>query len=43
MNATKVEKQMTKKKEEKAKVPKWKQQSLAFRASMKQAKNVPVT
>ena len=43
MNTTKADKQPPKKKEEKGKIPKWKQQSLAFRASMKSAKNVPVT
>ena len=30
-------------KEEKSNIPKWKQQSLAFRAGLKQSKNIPMT
>ena len=43
MNATKVDKQAPNKKEEKGKIPKWKQQSMALRAGMKHAKNEPVS
>ena len=35
--------QPVKKEENKANIPKWKQQSLAFRTSLKQAKNVPIS